>query len=588
LTEQLIVFGTLLSTLLLFVSGRLRYDVVALLALMAVTLTGVIPHEEAFVGFGHPAVVTVAAILVVSRGLLNGGAVDVLAGWISRVGDRPVTQVMVLTSVVAISSGFMNNVGALALLMPVAIRIARKSGVSASKLLMPLAFGSLLGGMTTLIGTPPNIIIATFRAETAAVPFRMFDFTPVGVGVALVGIAYLVLIGWRLIPQREGTGSRQDLFEIGAYTTEVRIPQRSPLVGKMVREIKDGADVDIIIVALRRGQQPIHMPSAYETFQADDTLVVEAAPEDLQELVELYKLELVGSGIEESLEFKDMSIVEAIVTPNSPIVGRSPSTLNLRRRYGVNLLAVARQGERVRQRLSKLRFQAGDVLLLQTHTDALADVLAALGCLPLAGREIGLGRSRRLLVSVVIFAAALVAAAVGVLPIAVAMVGAAVAMVVVGVLTLKEAYDSINWPIIILLGAMIPVGHALEVSGGAEAIANSLLSLGSEMPAAVTLTFILVATMFLSDVINNAAAAVLMAPIAISVAQGLSVSADAFLMAVAIGASCAFLTPIGHQSNTLVMGPGGYRFGDYWRVGLLLEVVVVLVSIPLLLLAWPL
>ena len=586
--EQLIVFGTLIGTLALFVSGWLRYDLVALLALLAVTLTGVIPQEEAFSGFGHPAVVTVAAVLVVSRGLLNGGTVDLIAQWISRVGDRPMVQILVLTSVVAISSGFMNNVGALALLMPVAIRIARKSGVSASKLLMPLAFGSLLGGMTTLIGTPPNIIIATFRAQTAGTPFRMFDFTPVGLGVALVGIAYLVLIGWRLIPQRESKGSRQDLFEIGAYTTEVRIPEESSLVGKMIREIKNGTNVDIVIIALMRGKQRIPAPSAYETFRSDDILVVEADPEDLEELVDSYKLELVGSGSEDSLDFKDMSIVEAIVTVNSPIVNRTPRSLNLRWRYGVNLLAVARQGTRVKARLSNIRFQAGDVLLLQAHTNTLSDVLSALGCLPLAEREIGLGRSRRLLIPVAIFAAALLAAATGLLSIAVAMVGAAAAMIILGILSLKEAYDSINWPIIILLGAMIPVGTALETSGGAQAIANSLLKIGAELPPAATLTVILVATMFLSDIVNNAAAAVLMAPIAISVAQGLAVAVDPFLMAVAIGASCAFLTPIGHQSNTLVMGPGGYRFGDYWRVGLLLEIIVVLVSVPLLLLFWPL
>lgn len=586
--DQLIVFSTLAGALVLFVGGWLRYDVVALLALLVVTLTGVITQEDAFSGFGHPAVVTVAAVLVVSRGLFNGGMGDLIARRLAWTGNSPVRQVTVLTGAVALSSAFMNNVGALTLLMPVAIKIARKSGVPASTLLMPLAFGSLLGGMTTLIGTPPNIVIATFRAQTTGAPFRMFDFTPVGLSVALAGIAYLGLLGWRLIPRRESTGSRQDLFEIGAYTTEVRIPEGSALAGKMVREIKDGANVDLVIMAVLRGIQRIPAPSAYETLRAGDILVVEAGPEDLEALVEAYKLELVGSGSTDSLVFKDMSVVEAVVMPNSPIVNQTPRSLNLRWRHGVNLLAVARQGTRVRARLSQIRFQAGDVLLLQTHTDTLGDVLSALGCLPLADREIGLGRPRRLLVPAAIFAVTLAVAGAGLLSIAVAMVGAAVAMVVLGVVSLKEAYDSINWPIIILLGAMIPVGGALETSGGAQTIAEGMLRVGAALPPVATLALLLIATMCLSDIVNNAAAAVLMAPIAIHVAQSLAAAPDPFLMAVAIGASCAFLTPIGHQSNTLVMGPGGYRFGDYWRVGLLLEILVVLVSIPVILVIWPL
>jgi di/tricarboxylate transporter len=585
--EQFIVFGTLVGALVLFVSGWLRYDVVALLALLVVTITGIVTQEDAFAGFGHPAVVTVAAVLVVSRGLLNAGIVDVISKWISQVGDRPIMQVTVLTVVVAISSGFMNNVGALALLMPVAIQLARKSGSSPSILLMPLAFGSLLGGLVTLIGTPPNIIIATFRASVSETPFRMFDFTPVGLGIAAAGCVFLILIGWRLVPQRQSKGSRDELFEIEDYTTEVRVTEESPLVGQRLNQLRND-DIDIIVITMLRGDQHISAPSAYEPIRADDILIIEADPDKLKELVDSYHLELVGSSSEDRMSSEEVTIIEAIVTPDSLLVNRTPSSLNLRWRYGINLLAVSRKGSRVKARLSEIRFQVGDILLLQAHTDTLTEVLTTLGCLPLAERELGLGRPRRLLVTLAIFATALIVAATGMLSISVAMIGAVVTMLMLGILSLGEAYDSIDWPIIILLGAMIPVGSALEASGGAQSVANLLLDIGSQVPPAVTLTIILVGTMFLSDLINNAAAAVLMAPIAISVAQGMAVSADPFLMAVAIGASCAFLTPIGHQSNTLVMGPGGYRFGDYWRVGLPLQIIILLVAIPLLLLVWPL
>lgn len=584
--EQLIVFGTLIGALALFIHGRLRYDVVAMLALLVVTITGVIPQDEAFAGFGHPAVITVAGVLVASRGLVNAGGVVVISRWIARAGNSPMMQVIALTPVVVVSSAFMNNVGALALLMPTTIRIARRSGTSPSLLLMPLAFGSLLGGLITLIGTPPNIIIASFRESATGEPFRMFDFTPVGLGIALAGSVFLALIGWRLVPQRQSKGSREELFDIEAYTTEVHVSDASPLVGKRLNEFKN--DIDIVVSALLRNKQPIPFPSPYEIIRADDILIVEAGPVELSELIDTYKLDLVGRASEEQLETSEVSIVEAIVTPQSQIINRTPRSLNLRQRYRVNLLAVSRKGERVKARLSKTRFQAGDVLLLQAYSDALPDVLAALGCLPLAERAIKLAKPRRLAMTVALFAGALILAATGVLPIAVAIVSAAVAMILLGIISLKEAYDSIDWPVIVLLGAMIPVGSALELSGGAQTITDGLLAVGRQAPPVVALAIILIGTMTLSDLINNAAAAVLVAPIALHVAEGLGVSSDPFLMAVAIGASCAFLTPIGHQSNTLVMGPGGYHFGDYWRVGLPLEILIVAVALPLLLIFWPL
>jgi di/tricarboxylate transporter len=588
--EQILVFSVLVVALALFLAERWRYDVVALLALLAVTFSGIVPADRAFSGFGHPAVVTVAAVLVMSRGLQNAGVVDLMAGWISRVGDRPTLQVAALTGLVAVLSGFVNNVGALALLLPMGVRMARKSGHPPSLLLMPLAFGSLLGGMTTLIGTPPNIIIAMFRSQTGTAPFRMFDFAPVGVGVAVVGLLYISLIGWRLIPKRKGLGSREELFHIQDYITELRVPEDSKILGKPLREVESMTEADITVVGVIRGDWRLPAPSSFEIVRVGDILIVEADSEALKTLLDAAKLELAANKQvgEEVLGSNDVSVAEAIVRPDSPIEGNTAWTLRLRWRYGVNLLGVARQGERLKERLKNIQFKAGDVLLFQGPKEALQETLPLLGCLPLAERGLRIGQSRRILSTIGIFAGAVTAAAVGLASAPVAFVGAAVFMILMNLISLSDAYEAIDWPILVLLGALIPVAQALETTGGAELIALNLIRISRWIPPEGVLLTVLVATMFLSDVINNAAAAVLMAPIAISIARGLSASADPFLMSVAVGASCAFLTPIGHQSNALVMGPAGYRFGDYWRMGLPLECVIAAVAVPLILWFWPL
>jgi di/tricarboxylate transporter len=455
---------------------------------------------------------------------------------------------------------------------------------------MPIAFASLLGGMTTLIGTPPNIIAASFREQTGAPPFAMFDFTPVGLGVALAGLLFVTLAGWRLIPVRRSQSNLGGLFDIEKYTTEVRVPEDSKLIGKRLSEVRTVAKVQMTVVGLVRDGERRLAPSPLIKFRSGDILIVSADTANLETLVNDAGLQLVGSEkiVRADLESDEVTLLEAVIAPNSLMVGSTAFSLDLRRQHGVNLLAISRQGARLRTRLDRIRFRVGDVLLLQSHAGAAKDVLATLGCLPLAQRDLRIGLPRRLILSLVIFGAALLASAVGLVPVQIAFVAAVVAMIIAKLLTLREAYDSVDWPIIILLGAMIPVGIALETTGAAQLVAESLLTIGNGMAPVVMLVVALVMTMFLSDLVNNAAAVVLMAPIGISIASGLGVSVDPFLMAIAIGASCAFLTPIGHQSNTLVMGPGGYRFGDYWRMGLLLEMIVVVVSVPLLLLIWPL
>ena len=587
MAEQVIIFLILFVTLALFIWGRYRYDIVALLALLAVALTGLLPAASVFSGFGHPAVITVAAVLIVSRALTNAGIADVMGRWVMSTGNRQFVHLAILFGFVTFASAFMNNVGALALLMPVAVRVARQSNYSPSRLLMPLAFGSLLGGMTTLIGTPPNIIVSTFRAEALGASYNFFDFTLVGMGIALTCGAVIILLARHLLPDRAGQSAAEDLFHIEEYLMEVRLPASSNLVGRPLSAVS-ATGIDVLVAGLVRNKQREAAPSPLETLEAGDVLLVEMNSANLQQFLEATGAELEANPHlgKELLSSENVSLQEVVVGANSPLVGTTARDLNMRWRFGINLLAVAREGERLSQRLGNVVFRHGDILLLQIKGRSVTDTLREMGVLPLAYRALRLGMPRRLVTTGLIFAAAIAATALQLVPVEVAFMTAAVLMVMTGMLSLREAYDAVEWPIIVLLGAMIPVGIALEATGGAASIANLIVSLGDHFPVWATLGLLLVITMTLSDIVNNAATAVLMAPIAVGVAQGIGGPVDAFLMAVAIGSSCAFLTPIGHQSNTLVMGPGGYHFGDYWKLGLPVQILLLLVAVPLLLWVW--
>lgn len=589
LIEQWIIFGILLLTLVLFITGRVRYDIVALLALLLVTATGLIPVERAFTGFSNPAIVTVAVVLVISRALQNSGVIDAVGERLLRLHGGAMVQLAALTGIMTLLSAFVNNVGALALLLPVAIEVARKKELPPSVFLMPVAFAAHFGGMLTLIGAPTNLMVAAFREQTAAAPFRMFDFMPVGLGVAIAGLLFLVLIGWRLSPSRRSQSSADELFEIEQYVTEVRIPEHSQLNGKRLPALSELVENRLHVLGLVRGTERRLPPPPETVFHSGDILTLHIDAEDLERLVAEADLELVGcKEIERAdLESDEVVLIEAVVSPDSLLVGETAFSLDLRKRYRVSLLAISRQGRRLRARLDRIRVHSGDVLLLQCRLGTAKTVLAALGCLPLAERGLRIGQPRRIISSVAIFGLAVVLSALGLVPVPTAFLAVALIMVLGGFVSLREAYASIDWSIIILLGAMIPVGEALQTSGAAQLIADSLLRIAGQMPPAISVTIVLVATMLLSDMVNNAAAVVLMAPIALSVAAGLGTSADPFLMAASVGAACAFLTPIGDQSNTLVMGPGGYRFGDYWRMGILLEVIVTITAVPLILRFWP-
>ncbi|TNH15835.1 SLC13 family permease [Halomonas sp. BL6] len=605
LTPSTLVFIVLGLTLAAFIWGRFRYDLVALAALLGSVMLGLVPADEAFSGFGHPAVITVAAVLVLSRGFERSGVVDVIANQVLKVGERLMLQLLVLVGTVVVLSGVMNNVGALALLLPVAMRLAREHNTSPSLLLMPLAFGSLLGGLTTLIGTPPNIIISAYRGNITGDNFGMFSFSPVGVAVALVGLMFIVIVGWRLTPKRNSQAATDDMFDTANYLVELKVTEDSKANGLTLQQLRDELEETIPVLAVVREDNRRAGYQFHGVLREGDILLLEAGPDELKLLEDKVGLSAIAEPEEpeegqskgddegkdderQPVDTEGLQLIEAVVRNDSMMINRSVRQLRLNHQFGLHLVAVARDGGRLKQRLRDIRFQTGDVLLLQGSENEIADSLSTLGCLPLANRELHLGQPRKLAVSVGIFALAIVAMLLDLLPAAVAMSSAALVSLLIGVLPLRDGYQAIDGPVIVLLAAMLPVGEALETSGGADIIAEALLRFGVEWPIVVSLVGLFLLSMLLSNVVNNAAAALLMAPIAASLANGFDASLDPFLMVVAVSASCAFLTPIGHQSNTLVLGPGGYRFGDYWKLGLPLSLVVMATAIPAILWVWPL
>ena len=586
--DQAMLFGLLIFVFVFLIWGRWRYDLVAFVALLIALLTGIVPKEEAFSGFGHPATVIIALVLIVSRGLSNSGVIELVARYVVDASRKLATHIAIMSGLAASLSALMNNVAALALLMPVDMQAARKAGRSRSLSLMPLSFASILGGMITLIGTPPNIVVAEFRGTALGEPYRMFDFAPVGLACAVVGVAYVALIGWRLLPQeRQSSDAGKDLFDLADYIAEVRVPEGSGVIGKKVRDLDTAAaKVDVEIIGLiRRGRRLPGLARIAE-IKAEDILVVEASPDSLEEALGALKLEYVGKG-EGQLGDEDLVLQEVVVPESSKLVGRSAISVRLLYRYRVALVGISRQGRRFRGKVRSLALQPGDVLLLLGPEERLADVKGRLGLLPLADRGHSVIKRDKVWLAVGSFAAAIAVASFGwvYLPIALGCVTAI--YVLSNIVPIRDVYTSIEWPVIVLLGSMIPIGGALQSTGGTALIAGGIVDISSGFSPVVVLTLLVIVTMTLSDVMNNTATAVIAAPIAIEIAARLGVNPDPFLMGVAVAASCAFLTPIGHKNNTLIMGPGGYRFGDYWRMGLPLEILIVVVSVPAIITFWP-
>jgi di/tricarboxylate transporter len=598
--SQIEILLVLAATVGLFLWGRWRHDLVALAALMACVLLGLVSAEQAFVGFGHPAVITVACVLILSRGLQNTGAVDRLTQWLLPKGMGLITGIAALAGLGALLSAFMNNVGAMALLLPVALQLSERFEMAPSRILMPLAFGTILGGMTTLIGTPPNLIVAGFREAAGGGSFGMFEFSPVGGAVAVTGLAFIVFLGWRLVPARE-KGSVGD-FDTGTYLAEARVREDSNTIGKTLNQADATLDHEgAQIVGLIRDEVRLYAPNPQRRIRSGDILIMEAEPDDLSKVVADLQLTLgepnqsadgesADSGDEKSGRGSDdpVALQELVVMPGSGLIGRSSGGTKLDERYGINLLAVSRQGKRTVRRVKTMRFMAGDLLLMQGPPEALAIFTNEHQLAPLADRDIRLPKRGKAISATAIMMLAIGVAAFGLLPASASFALGVLLMGVSGIIPPRDLYAAVDWPVIVLLASLIPVAGAMASTGTADLLANALLNELAQGAPVIAMILLLVVTMTMSDFMNNAATAAVMCPIAISGAQQLGVSADPFLMAVAIGASCAFLTPIGHQNNTLILGPGGLKFGDYWRLGLPMEILVVAVSIPMLLLVWPL
>ena len=570
--------------------GGIRYDIVAFAALIITIISGVIPVEQAFAGFGHPATVIIALVLVVSRGLSNSGAVELIARYVVNSSRTITLHIGLMSGVGAALSALMNNVAALALLMPVDGEAAKRADRSPALTLMPLSFATILGGMVTLIGTPPNIVVATFRNDALGEPFRMFDFAAVGGVVAIVGVVFVALFGWRLLPvDRFKRDVRKELQDLAGYVSEATVLRDSNFIGESLREIFPVAeDHDVAILGLVRNGRRLPGSGRREKVRIGDLVVMEGAATAIEAFIGAAGLEFANTDQNVDVLGESQSLAEVVVPEGAKIEGRSAMDLRLAYRQGVMLLGVLRQGTPFRDRVRKLPLRAGDVLLLSGPDDRLPDVVMWLGCLPLADRGLRLLQRKKTWLAIGLFGLAVVAASTGVVYLPVALGAAAVLYVLFGLVRPAELYESIEWPIIILLGSMIPIGAAFDSSGGAALIAQLIVDGTQGFPVFVVLLTLMVVTMTLSDVLNNVATALIAAPIAVDIAINLGVSPDPFLMAVAVAASCAFLTPIGHKNNTIILGPGGYRFGDYWRMGLPLEILVVVVALPMILLVWPL
>lgn len=586
---QWLSVATLAGMMALFLWGRFRYDVTAIIALLAALLIGVVKPADAFKGFADDIVIIVGSALVISAAVQRSGIIEIAMGFVSRRVKSVRSQLLVLTASVGVSSALVKNVGALAMLMPAAFQIAKKSDTNPSVFLMPMSFASLLGGLMTLVGTSPNIIVSRVRQDMTGEPFAMFDYFPTGFGLLVVGLIFL-RFGYRLLPRdRRAAPTMGEALNISGYVTEASVVEGSQAIGETIAQFIERHDKEVGVTSLLRGDMhgTVH-PNVH--LREDDILILSGEPDALERVIARDRLVLTGEDTAraEGREADEIGVIEAVVTTDSALIGRTAGRLSLRKRFGINLIAVSRAGEHLTRKIGQIVLQAGDVIVLQGPIELLPDRLRQLGALPLAARGVRLGKSKRGWLPIVILAAAMAATATGLVPVAVAFFAAAGLVIVTGALPVDEAYEAVEWPILIMLAALIPVSESLKTTGASDVIATGLAQAAAVLPPWGAVALILVAAMAVTPFLNNAATVLVMAPIAAVFANDLGYRPEAFLIATAMGAGCDFLTPIGHQCNTLVFGPGGYRFGDYARLGAPLSLLVVLVGTPLILWTWPL
>ncbi len=594
MTEQFIVFTIIAITLALFIDGRIRYEFVSLLSLLTLTISGIISPDEAFLGFGHPAVITVVSVLIISSALLKSGVIDSFVSLVNKGNKSIPFKIMSLMILTSLLSGFMNNIGALALILPIAIRVAKESKTSPSAFLMPVAFSSLIGGMTTQIGTPPNLIVSSYRVQASGVPFSFFDFTPVGIVLVFIGIGFTLIFGNKLIPKRKADED-DNTFNIEDYLSEVAVTKDSKVVGYTLKDLFIIYKLELSILSIIRKDHRIVSPTANEQLKIGDILIIKSHSGELTDLINKTGLALKGANMYSLdsnflLRSDNIELAEVVLRNDSFLIGRTAFETRLRNRFNVNLVAVSRKGISSFKRLKNFKFEPGDILLLQVPTSIIPDIYNQLGCLPLAERDFGLNMvedKKTKVLPILIFGISIVLTTFGILPVQVAFSLAAILLVLLNVITPREFYDAIEWPAIFMLGSLLPLGNALQSSGGSDTIASVLSIFSTALSPSAMVVVLMIITMALTNLISTTASAALMAPIAFSLAQFMGVSPDPLLMCVAVSSSSAFLTPIAHQSNMLVMGPGGYKFTDFWRLGLPISILVISVGAPLILYVWP-
>jgi len=589
--DQGLSFGLIGCTVTAFLWGRIAYDLIAMSALLVGVLIGVVPAARAFEGFSDDVVVIIAAALVISTAIGRSGLIEAIMRPVMPKLRTTSVQVPVMAGCVLLLSMITKNVGALAIFMPVALQLSRRTGTSVSAMLMPMAFASLLGGLVTLVGTSPNILVAKVRADTSGAPFGMFDYTPVGLSIAVAGFLFLT-VGWRLLPRnRHAASTMEAAFNLEDYTAEVRVPPGSAMAGRTVRQMEALSEDDVKVALVVRERFRRFLPTPDWVLREDDVLLLRGEPSDLERLVARAHLVLTGSlagavaGGEGGGD--TVSVVEGVVTAASPLAGQTLAHARLEERFALGVLAVSRSGTRIAQRLGTVRLIPGDVLVIRSASPRMPEVLGDLHILPLAERAIALGRNNRSLLPGLVLLAAMGLVATHALPVSVAFFGAAVVLLLLRVMTMQDAYAAVEWHVLFLLGALIPISHAVRDSGGTELLAGWMTEAVQGYPPLMVLAMVLTLTMVITPFLHNAPTVLIMGPIAVALAGRLGLNADTFLMAVALGAGCDFLTPIGHQCNTLVMGPGGYRFGDYARLGAPLSLLVIVAGIPLLTFFWP-
>lgn len=589
-SDQTQIFILLAIVVVLLIWGRFRYDLVAFGALMVAAAFGLVPTESVFSGFGHSAVAIIALVLIVSRGLSSSGAVELVAARLID-ADRPLPlHIAIIAAVGAGLSAIINNVAALALLMPLDLDAANKAKRAPGRSLMPLSFATILGGMITLIGTPPNIVISEYRSDVMGQPFAMLDFAPVGLAVALVGICFVSILGWRLLPARTSAAEHGREIRQGRYVAELRVGEQTFKEDVLVRDLYPKADeADVHLLGLIRNGKRRPGLAMHETLRSGDFLVVEGEPKSIEAFMGQSGLEFAGSEQHEGgVTARGLTITETIVPDGARIQNRTARSLRLLNRHSVTLLGVSREGQRFRDRVRLLTIRAGDVLLLLGTPERISAATDWLGVLPIEGRRTEVIQRTKAGMSIGIFGVAVGLAVAGLLSLTVALGAAVICYVLLGLVSGREVYNAVEWKVIVLLASLIPLAEAFERTGGAELLARQIASLTEGYPAWVTLAALMIATMTMSDFLNNVATTLIAAPIGLSIASATGANPDTYLMGVAVAASCAFLTPIGHKNNTIILGPGGYRFADYWRIGLPLEVLVIVVAVPALLHFWPL